>query len=513
MSRVWTLFSYKLRFFFGSSVRGRFGPLPFIGLSLLFVFYGFLFGFGYSQVLKSATVDQAGNLLTAPLSALMALGFLYALGAGVTAHVSEFDFFMTAEVRPREYLLADLVFQFASLLGSGGLGAAVAAVGIVLGLGRPLWTVGPLFATLLAFVFLVLLAIQILVVLRVRYPKAPVRAATFALFVLALLPSVSLVVPGVSLNIQGLPVPASAFGSLGAAALLGAPVDPVLALVAAGWFGAILLVWVALSNTYFFHGIRPSLSAGFGQVDMAARMDQQRRMIGRLGGLTTRIRLRTERGGDTGLMTRFHLIRIWRDGSVFFVILFAAISVVSVNSGGSEGQASAVLVATQLLALIPVILALNWSYYERENLWIALMGRRAPAAYFRGLMAALALIGVSVAGVFLLLFEFTFHLAWTVEEMALPLAAPVASAFVATALVTKLRIKPAAFSPAMFALLIFGIIGGFIGGLAAQGVVHAARLLLDLGAEIQATLLGAVIVALAAAGLWGVTRLGSSFRL
>ncbi|MEK6986867.1 MAG: hypothetical protein AABX97_02090, partial [Candidatus Thermoplasmatota archaeon] len=123
MSRVWTLFSYKLRFFFGSSVRGRFGPLPFIGLSLLFVFYGFLFGFGYSQVLKSATVDQAGNLLTAPLSALMALGFLYALGAGVTAHVSEFDFFMTAEVRPREYLLADLVFQFASRLGSGGLGA------------------------------------------------------------------------------------------------------------------------------------------------------------------------------------------------------------------------------------------------------------------------------------------------------------------------------------------------------------------------------------------------------
>ena len=67
--------------------------------------------------------------------------------------------------------------------------------------------------------------------------------------------------------------------------------------------------------------------------------------------------------------------------------------------------------------------------------------------------------------------------------------------------------------PLVFALLIFGIIGGFIGGLAAQGVVHAARLLLDLGAEIQATLLGAVIVALAAAGLWGVTRLGSSFRL
>lgn len=513
MTRVLTLFVYKLRFFFGPSLRGRFGPLPYIGLTLLLLPYGYGVGFALTEAIRSSVPGQAAAFLSAPLATLLSLGFLYSLGAGVTAHVSELDYFLTSNVRPREYLLADLAFQFASLLGAGGLAAGFAAVGIVVGLGRPLATVLPLFAILLAYVFLVLLTIQILVILRVRFPRVPVRKITFVLFLLSLLPAASLAIPAAGLDFQGAWLPSSAFGSLGYSVLTGAPLDPLAAVVGPGAFGAVAAAWWALSGTYIFYGIRPSLSAGFGQIDMAARMDQQRRLIGGLGGLTTRVRLRTERGGLTGLMTRFHLIRIWRDGSVLFVLLFAVISIVSANSVGEEGRATAAIGVTQLLTLVPAILALNWSYYERENLWLALQGRRAAADYFRGLLLALAIVGSLVSAAFLALFGLTMGASLTLEELALPLAAPVAAALAATALITRLRIKPSAFSPAMLALLFLVVLGGFLGGFAAQGVLVAARLLLGLEAAAQAVLLAAFVLGLVSAGTWVLDRLAPSFRL
>jgi len=513
MARVGTLFAYKMRFFFGPSLRGPFGPLPFLGLLAITLLYGFGFGFGMTEALKGSPPERAVAFLSTPLATLLSLGLLYALGAGVTAHVSEFDFFMTARVRPREYLLADLVFQFTSLLVAGGLAGALAAVGMVLGLGRPLATVLPLYALLLTYVFLVLLTIQILVVLRVRFPKAPVRTATLVLFALSILPAASLAVPDFPLRFEGVPLPASAFGSLGYAVLFGLPLDPGSLSLAAGEFTALAVLWALLSDTYIFHGIRPSLSAGFGQVDMAARMDQQRRLIGGLGRVTTRIRLRADRGGDTGLMARYHLIRIWRDGSVLFVLLFAVLSVFSVSSTGSEARGSMALGVTQLLSLIPAILVLNWSYYERENLWLALMGSRAPKAYFRGLAVALTAISLGVGVAFLVAIGALTGIVLSVEEMALPLAAPVAASLVATALVTRLQIRPSAFNPAMLVLLLLVIVGGFMGGFAAQGLVLAGRLALALGEVAQVFLLVGFLVTLAALGLWTVSRLAASFRL
>src|SRR5207249_11514039 len=44
VSRTLTLFTYKLRFFFGPALRGRFGPLAYFGLILIFLPSGFAFG-------------------------------------------------------------------------------------------------------------------------------------------------------------------------------------------------------------------------------------------------------------------------------------------------------------------------------------------------------------------------------------------------------------------------------------------------------------------------------------
>src|SRR5207245_4875744 len=135
--------------------------------------------------------------------------------------------------------------------------------------------------------------------------------------------------PPVPVAFAGLPTPATAFASVGLAALRGAAWPLVDVLLAIVWGGGIALAWYVLSDTYIVHGLRPTMSAGFGQVDMGSRMEIQRHITARLGGVTTRVRFRPDRGGDTSLMTRLHLVPIWRDGSVPFVGLFAVIRFLS----------------------------------------------------------------------------------------------------------------------------------------------------------------------------------------
>jgi len=516
VAKVGPLFMYKLRFFFGPALRSRIGPLAYVGLILLFVPTGFGVGMGIGTSLKGSSLDHAIDLLSTPLAGILSVALLYSLGAGVTAHASEFDFFMTARVKPREYLVSDLLFQFASLFGAGGLAAAVAALGIAVGVGRPLWDAVPLVLLLLAYAFLLLFTIQVFVILRVKYPKAHLRAITGILLAVSLLPAVSLALPSFPLRFEGVPFPSSAFGTLAADVLLGRPLDLVAASLAAVYVIGLAAAWLALSNTYIFHGIRPSLSAGFGQVDMAARMDQQRRIMSGLGGLTTRVHMRADRGGDTSLMTRLHLLRIWRDGSILFVGIFALITLISgtVSTGapGSQ-QAPTPYLTTEIITLLMAVLALNWSYYERENLWMVLMGRHAPGAYFRGLMASFAAIGFGVAAVLVVLLQIASPSPNAIQDAALPLAAPIAAAFASAALLTRLNIKPSAFSASMLVILVAVPITGFMAGLAAQGVVLAARILLGLGDALQAAFLAVFVVGLTAAGLWAVSRLGASFHL
>ena len=285
--------------------------------------------------------------------------------------------------------------------------------------------------------------------------------------------------------------------------------------MAAVTFLAVATLWFALSDTYIFHGIHPSLSAGFGQVDMAARMAQQRRMTAGFGKLTTGITVRTDRGSDTGYMARYHLLRIVRDGSIVFIGLFALISLMPVQfTPTSEPNAGTPFsyLATQMLTFLVAILALNWSYYERDNLWIVVTAAASPAAYFRGLLMSFTTIGLIIAAAFTG-FLVTTSPVVAVPDLAVPIAAAVAAALGSTVLLTRVKVQPSAFSFAMIAILVGAVATGFIGGFAAQAVLVMGALSLGLGAAAQAFLLAAYCVALSAFGLWWVSRLAAGFRL
>ena len=516
MPRVLALVGYKIRFFFGPSLRGRLGPLGYVGLVLIFGFYGYGIGSVIAGGLASSPASQAVNILSTPLGALLALGLLYGIFSGVTAHVSEFDFFMTADIRPREFLISDLVFQFISLFGAGGLAAAIAAFGMVDTLHRPLWTVLPLVSVLLAFAVLVLLVIQLLAILAVRYPKGHVRAIGVVILVLSLLPAVSLALPSFPLHFEGLPIPSTAFGTLGYDVLFGHPLDLGSLVVAAAVFVAVVGLWWSVSDTYIFHGIHPSLSAGFGQVDMAARMAQQQRITARFGKLTTGVTVNTGRGSDTGYMTRYHLLRIIRDGSVIFIAVFGLISVLPVQFGASSpgtGSVATGYIATQILSLLIAVLALNWSYYERQNLWVVVVAARSTASYFRGLMVSFIVVGFVVAAAFTAI---SFGLGPSLEPLsqaAIPLAATIAAGFAAVALLTRIKVQPSAFSFGMFAILITVVIAGYLAGFGAAALLLVGNVALGLSGVLQVTLLVAYCLGLAAFGLWTIGRLAPGFRL
>src|SRR5256886_4404498 len=117
---------------------------------------------------------------------------------------------------------------------------------------------------------------------------------------------------------------------------------------------------------------------------------------------------------------------------------------------------------------------MNWAFSERENLWILLTAAKSPGTYFRGLMLSFAVIGLGMSAAFLVILDLARPSRLAIESLALPVAAPIAASFVATAVLTRVNLKPSAFSFAALGIFFLVSLGGFLGGLAAQAVVVAA---------------------------------------
>src|SRR2546430_17318353 len=107
MGRSLALFTYKMRFFFGPALRGRFGPLAYLALILIFLPQGSAFGFAIGLSLRTLDAPPAILGWSAPPAPIFSAGLLYSLGAGVTAHLSESDSRLTPALGPRECLRAD----------------------------------------------------------------------------------------------------------------------------------------------------------------------------------------------------------------------------------------------------------------------------------------------------------------------------------------------------------------------------------------------------------------------
>ncbi len=512
MSKVLPLLGYKLKSFFSPSYRGRFGPLPLLGMAVAFIPSGLGMGYALGGYLATMGTEAETGFLGTVLSAMLAFGFVFSLGVGITAHPSELDFLMTAPVRPREYLVADMLFQLGSATVAGGMAIVGAVVGLVVGMGKSVWLAVPVFVLLGMFGIMVFLIIQVLTVLRIRHPHARVRMLSLLLLLLSVLPSAAMAASLFPASYRNIPTPQAGFATVTLGLLQGAPVSLQAVVTIAGYFALVAVLWAKVSGEYFFQGVKPTLSAGFGQVDMGTKMAQQKRLIQGFGRFTTRTTIRAEVGSDLSYMTRLNLVRIWRDGSFVFVAILLAVFIGSgMLSSGSSSSSPLTVNIFQAASWPVAIIALNWCYYERANLWIPVVGGRSLVTYFRGLMMSLVVVGIGISAIILIVLEGAGHRFGT-GDSAMVLIAPVSDAVVATMLLTRVRASPGAFSPGLLAVLFVTVLVGAVlsyGGLVA---VEAVGRLAGTVAAAQLAAAAVIAVLVAYLGLLGVTRLAKGFR-
>src|SRR5947207_13162698 len=108
MSRALALFTYKLRFFFGPSLRGRFGPFAYLALIAIFLPSAYFTGLGLGLAVRCLEADEALAVLSAALAAVPCVCLLCLPGSAVTAPPAYFRFFVASVPPLPVYVSADL---------------------------------------------------------------------------------------------------------------------------------------------------------------------------------------------------------------------------------------------------------------------------------------------------------------------------------------------------------------------------------------------------------------------
>jgi len=137
------------------------------------------------------------------------------------------------------------------------------------------------------------------------------------------------------------------------------------------------------------------MGVAFGQADLRKVAMRQEALTRGLGRLTRRVTVDLMKGAPIAMMTRFHLMRILRDGSILMVGLLTGILVVigAANRVSSDSPSDFSAFTTGWTALmIPVILSFNWNATERANLWTVAMAPKYLGTYFRGFYRAAAVV-------------------------------------------------------------------------------------------------------------------------
>ncbi|HTD81507.1 MAG TPA: hypothetical protein VK723_05090, partial [Thermoplasmata archaeon] len=173
----------------------------------------------------------------------------------------------------------------------------------------------------------------------------------------------------------------------------------VIPAITAGLFAvAVAVAWLVQSGSDVFPNLRPTMRLAFGQTDLRRTTMQAEALTRGLSRLTRRVSVDLMKGPPVAMMTRFHLLRVFRDGSLLMVgILTGMIVVIGAASRLGEAPPSDVSILTTGWAglMIPVILSFNWNATERPNLWTVAMAPRYLGTYFRGFYRAVSLVTIA----------------------------------------------------------------------------------------------------------------------
>jgi hypothetical protein len=439
VGRIRVVYGFKIRQFFGP-VRHSAATIILLGLAALVTLPVVLVAGYFLPDTPLWSSPGLGELFAAGLSAFLAFDLLFALGGGTLTHPAEIDFFATSRLRPREYLAADLLFQFTVTYALTV--PAILFAGLGMGLRTGQWAaIGAAALAFLAFAAMGL-ALGQAVGLAVAAGRRGAKATLVVLVVLLMLPAGHTFFPSLP-QYSELPYPSTAAAHLILGFLLSGPVlapAATFALLAS----AVAIAWLWQSGRDVFPNLRPTMRIAFGQTDLRKVAMQQEALTRRLSVLTRRISVDLMAGDPLAMMSRFHLVRILRDGSILIVVLLTGMLVlIGAANRIAEPSQSEVTVLTSGWAglMIPMILSYNWNATERPNLWTIAMAPRYLGTYFRGFFRATAAVTVvagtlgAIAGAFV-----------SPLGLVAALVMAVASCGVAVSIVSAVRIPSDAFS-------------------------------------------------------------------
>ncbi|MGQ9468954.1 MAG: hypothetical protein ACUVTD_03900 [Nitrososphaerales archaeon] len=393
MGKIITVSTFKIKQYFGSLRSSKaslfIGILTFLGLNSI----GFLFGIGLPDTPFWTQPDRLIDILSAFLSIFLALSLTLSLRGGVTAFQAELDFFFTSAIKPRQYILSDLIFQFVVLhvLFSPFIPFII---GLTFRLGKNFMIAFLIALVYEIYVVLTLLTLQSLGALNLVVPYKRTKILTGGIMIALLLPSLSFV-NFFPIKYFDLPYPSTFV----ARAMFHLLEQSTLELSNVYFLG--IFVVLAFTFHYFiskknlFYYIRPTVMLSFGESRPQAQAIRQRRAVETLGPLTTFLALDPMKGSLTNFLIKKHLIRMIRDGSLFLAILFAMYGAVSVIissfplDASTRATSGPLFMLTFYSALVPSILAISWNSYERENLWILLTSGGHIVEYFKSFFVAL----------------------------------------------------------------------------------------------------------------------------
>jgi len=508
MGKITTILIFKIKQYFGplrsSKVSLLLGILTFLGLN----FVGFFFGLGLPSTPFWTEPDHLIDILSAFLSVFLAISLILSLRGGVTAFQAELDFFFTSAIKPRQYILSDLIFQFIVLhiLFSPFIPFII---GLALGLGITALTA--LIATLIyeMFVFLVLLSMQSLGILNLIAPYKRTKVLTIAIMIALLLPSLSFI-PSFPLKYSDLPYP-STFAAKAIVHLLEQSPVELLGIYSLGAFIALAFIFhYIVSRKDLFYYVRPTVMLSFFESRPQAQAIQQRRMLERFGPMTTFLTLDPTKGSLTSFMIRKHFIRIIRDGSllplIILFVVYGAVSMLSLNfspTSSAREIESALFTLTFYSALVPSMLAMSWNSYERENLWILLTSGGRIIEYFKSFfVASMVLALIMPWGLLIISLPFIGLSSLWLILSALAIAS-FSSAFAILTLILISVPKEGSLSAGYLFVIILPIIGAYIGA-----SPFLAMLVIVSDYPMQSQLLfAAILIGYLALALFGLLKL------
>lgn len=468
MGKIIDISIFKIKQYFGplraSKASLILGILVFLSLNSM----GFFFGVALPDTPYWAESYRFVDILSAFLSLFLAFILVLSLRGGVTAFQTELDFFFTSAMKPRQYILSDLIFQFIVLhvLFSPSI-PFIIGLTLRLGINAPI----ALSMTLIyeIYVFLILLIMQSLGIMNLIAPHKRTKVLIGGIMASLLLPSLSFM--GLfPVEYSNLPYP-STFAARAIVHLLEQSSFELFSTYSLGIFVVVAFAFhYLMSKRNLFYHIRPTVMLSFVESRPQAQAIQQRRMVERFGPLTTFLTVDPTKGSLTSFLTKKHLIRIIRDGSLFSVIIlfaiYGAVSMLSLNfSPDSSAGAiqSSLFMLTFYSALVPSILAMSWNSYERENLWLILTSGGRIVEYFKSFFIALLILALIMPwGLLMVSLPFLGLSSLWLILSALAIAC-FSSAFAILTLILVQMPKEGSISIGYFLIIILPVLGAYLG--------------------------------------------------